>query len=165
MPTLGTNNFSAEELFPETGVTIKNLRAAQERICTNMEQAMNHFEAIKKARNAGACEVCGSSTYWRCAVCKKYMRLFDKRNSTGGKCAFFFHSEKYFGFSRSDYLDVVGKGRNENGGRKNYEELNRELANWKPASDTAIERHARCIARLIAQDERQDAATSGSSIS
>lgn len=156
---------SAEELFPETGVTIKNLRAAKERICTNMEQAMNHFEAIKKATNAGACEVCGSSTYWRCVVCKKYMCLFNKRNWTGGKCAFLFHSEKYFGLSRSDYLDVVGKGRYENGGRKNYEDLKRELANWKPASDTAIERHARFIARLIAQDERQDAATSGSSIS
>ena len=71
---------------------------------------MNHFEAIKKARNAGACEVCGSSTYWRCAVCKKYMCLFNKHNWTGGKCAFLFHSEKYFGLSRSDYLDVVGKG-------------------------------------------------------
>lgn len=95
-------------------------------------------------------------------MCKKFMCLFQKCNWTGRKCAFLFYSEKYFGLSRSDYLDVVGKGWDKNGDRKNYEDLKRESTNWKPASDTAMERHARYIARLIAQDDRQDGATRGS---
>ena len=76
-----------------------------------------------------------------------------------------FHSEKYFGLSRSDYLDVVGKGWDELGRRKNVEELKKELIHWKPASEAALEKHARFIARLIANEEHQDgtSATSGSS--
>ena len=73
-----SKDFSAEEvLFPETGVTMKNLRAARERerICTTMEKTMKHFEAIRKTTNAGACEVCGSQSYWKCGVCKKYICL------------------------------------------------------------------------------------------
>ncbi len=145
-------------------MTIKNLRAPQERICANMEQAMNYFETtITKKTNAEACEVCGSPAYWMCAVCKKYMCLFKKHNWTGGKCRFLFHSEKFFGLSRSDYLDVVGRGQDKNGGRKKMEDIKRELVDWKQVSDAAIERHAHFIARLIAQEEHQDGATSGSS--
>lgn len=161
-----SKDFSAEE-FPETGVTMKNFRAARERgrICTTMENTMEHFEAIKKSTNAGACEVCGTQSYWKCGLCKKYVCLFNKRNWAGGKCAFLFHSEKYFGLSRSDYLDVVGKGQDELGRRKTVEELKRELQHWKPASDAALARHARFIARLIANEKHQDgnSATSGSS--
>ena len=39
-------------------------------------------------------------------MCKKYMCLFVKHNWTGGKCAFMFHSEKYFGWMLSERVGM-----------------------------------------------------------
>jgi hypothetical protein len=94
----GSKDFSAEE-FPETGVTLTNLRAAGKRICVTMEHTQKHFDSIIKKSNAGPCEVCGLSTYWMCMTCGKHMCLLNKRNWNGAKCAFLLHSEKFFGLS------------------------------------------------------------------
>ena len=76
--------------------------------------------------------------------------------------AFLFHSEKFFGLSRSDYLDVLGKGW-ENGKKKKNDDIRREMESWKPATEAAMERHARFIARLNAQDVREESATTSGS--
>lgn len=157
----GSKDFSAEE-FPETGVTLANLRAAGKRICVTMEHTQKHFDTIIKKSNAGPCEICGLSTYWMCMTCGKHMCLLNKRNWNGAKCAFLFHSEKFFGLSRSDYLDVLGKGW-ENGKKKKNDDIRREMESWKPATEAAMERHARFIARLNAQDVREESATTSGS--
>ena len=73
------------------------------------------------------------------------------------QCAFLFHSEKFFRLARSDYLDVLGKG------REKGEKKRKELDSWKPATDAAMERHKRFIAWLNAQDAHEKSATSGGS--
>jgi hypothetical protein len=156
-----SKDFSAEE-FPETGVTLTNLRAAGKRICATMEHAQKHFDTIIKKTNAGPCEVCGLPTYWMCVTCGKYMCLLNKRHWNGAKCAFLFHSEKFFGLARSDYLDVLGKGW-ENGEKKKKDDIRWELDSWKPATEAVMERHTRFIARLNAQDLREESATTGGS--
>jgi len=150
------------EEFPETGVTLSNLRAAGARLCPTMEEAQKHFDSIVKKTNAAACEVCGTTSYWMCIMCGKYICLLKKRNWNGARCAFLFHSEKFFGLARCDYLDVLGKGW-QNGERKKKEVIKRELESWKPATDADIERHARFITRLTAQDARENSGTTGSS--
>ncbi len=105
----GSKDFSVEE-FPETGVTLANLRAAGKRICAKTEDVQQHFNTIIKKTNAGPCEVCGLLTYWMCTTCGKYMCLLNKQHWNGAKCAFLFHSEKFFGLARSDYLNVLGNG-------------------------------------------------------
>jgi hypothetical protein len=157
----GSKNFSAEE-FPETGVTLTNLRAAGKRICETMEHDQKHFDTIIKKTNAGPCEVCGLPTYWMCITCGKCMCLLNKWNWNGAKCAFLFHSGKFSGLARSDYLDVLVKGW-ENGEKKKKNDIRQELDSWKPATEAAMERHARFIARLNAQDVREESATTGGS--
>jgi hypothetical protein len=158
----GRKDFSVEE-FPETGVTLTNLRAAGNRICELMEHAQKHFDTIIKKTNAGPCEVCGLPTYWTCMRCGKNMCLLNKRNWNGAKCAFRFHSEKFFGLARSDYLDVLGKGW-KNGEKKKKDDIRRALDTCKPAmTEAAMERHARFIARLNAQDVLEESATTGGS--
>jgi hypothetical protein len=104
------NDFSVEE-FSETGVTLTNLRAAGKRICAMMEETQKHFDTIIKKTNAGPCGVCGLPTYWMCTLCGKYMCLLNIWRWNGAKGAFLFHSEKFFGLARSDYLNnVLGKG-------------------------------------------------------
>jgi hypothetical protein len=95
-------------------------------------------------------------------TCGKYMCLLNKWNWNGAKCAFKFHSEMFFGLARSDYLDVLGKGW-ENGEKKKKDDIRRELDNWKPATEAAMERHACFIAQLNAQDVREESATTGGS--
>jgi hypothetical protein len=153
----GSKDFSAEE-FPETGVTLTNLSAAEKRICITMEHAQKHFDTIIKKTNAGSHEVCGLSTYWMCMTCGKHMCLLNKWNWNDAKCAFLFHSEKFFGLSRIDYLDVLGKGW-ENGEKKKKDDIRWELDSWKPATEAAMERHPHFIARLNAQDVHEESAT------
>ena len=159
-----SQDLSGEE-FPETGVTLTNLRAARRlpRFCSTIEQVQQHFDAIQKKTNPSPCEVCGVSTYWKCTICNRFICLLDKRHWKGAKCAITFHSENFFGLARSDYIDVLGKGW-ENGVKKGKDEIKRELQQWKPATAAVMERHARFIARLNAQDERDGelATTSGS---
>jgi len=97
-----------------------------------------------------------------CMTCGKHMCLLNKRNWNGAKCAFLFHSEKFFGLSRSEILmclERVGK----NGEKKKKDDIRRELDSWKPATEAAMERHARFIARLNAQDVREESATTSGS--
>jgi hypothetical protein len=75
------------------------------------------------------------------------MCLLNKRHWNDAKCAFLFHSKKFFGLARSDYLDVLGKGW-ENGEKKKKDGIRQELDSWKPATKAAMERHGRFIARL-----------------
>ena len=150
-----SKDLSAEE-FLETGVTLVNLMSARRlpRFCSTIEQVQQHFHAIKKKTNPSACEVCGVSTYWKCTICNSFICLLDKRHWNGAKCAFTFHSEKFFGLARSDYLDVLGKVW-ENGKKKRCDEIKRELELWKQPTAAVMERHARFIARLKAQDEHE----------
>jgi hypothetical protein len=83
----GSKDFSAEE-FPETRVTLTNLRAAGKRICSMNEHAQEHFNTIMKKTNAGPCEVCGLPTYWMCMTCEKYMCLLNKRHWNGASVHF-----------------------------------------------------------------------------
>ena len=150
-----SKDLSAEE-FPETGVMLANLMAAQRlpRFCSTIEQVQQHFDVIQKKTNPSACEVCGVSTYWKCMICNSFICLLDKWHWKGAKCAFTFHSEKFFGLARSDYLDVLGKGW-ENGKKKRSDEIKWELELWRPPTAAVMERHARFIARLKAQDEHE----------
>ena len=83
------------------------------------------------------------------------MCLLNKRHWNGAKCAFLFHSKKFFGLARSNYLDVLGKGW-ENGKKKKNDDIRREMESWKPATEAAMERQARFISRLIAPDVREE---------
>jgi hypothetical protein len=47
---------------------------------------------------------------------------------------------------------VLGKGYKENGKRKTKDKIKKELALWKPASEAAMERNARFMARLCADE-------------
>ena len=53
---------------------------------------------------------------------------------------------------------MLGKGW-ENGEKKKKDDIRRELESWKPVTEAAMERHARFIARLNAQDVREESAT------
>ena len=53
---------------------------------------------------------------------------------------------------------MLGKGW-ENGEKKKKDDIRQELESWKPATEAAMERHARFIARLNAQDVRDESAT------
>jgi hypothetical protein len=90
------------------------------------------------------------------------MCLLNKRHWNGAKCAFLFHSEKFFGLANSDYLYVLGKGW-ENREKKKKDDTRWELDSWKPATEAAMERHTRFIAWLNAQDVREESATIGES--
>ena len=57
---------------------------------------------------------------------------------------------------------MLGKGW-ENGEKKKKDDIRRELNSWKPATSAAMERHALFIARLNAQDVREESATTGGS--
>jgi hypothetical protein len=46
----GSKDFSVKE-FPETGVTIANLKAAEKRMCATMEDLQKHFDTIIKKMN------------------------------------------------------------------------------------------------------------------
>ncbi len=68
-------------------------------------------------------------------------------------------NDKFFGLARNDYVDVLGKAYKENGQRKTKDKIKKELALWRPASEAVIERNARFMARLCADE---NTATSGS---
>ncbi len=64
---------------------------------------------------------------------------------------FMYHSEKFFGLSRSDYKDAQGKN---------------DIKNWKPASAKVLKKNARYIARIkasVADGGRADGAVVESS--
>ena len=56
---------------------------------------------------------------------------------------------------------MLGKGW-ENGEKKKKDDIRRELESWKPATEAAMERHARFIAQLKAQDVHEESATTTS---
>ncbi len=72
----------------------------------------------------------------------------------------FNHNDKFFGLARSDYIDVLGKGW-ENGQRKMKDKIKKELALWKPASEAAIERNARFMAQLCADENTATTSSCG----
>ena len=47
--------------------------------------------------------------------------------------------------------------------KKKNDDIRREMESWKPATEAAMERHARFIARLNAQDVREESATTSGS--
>jgi hypothetical protein len=139
MTTKRRSNASAcsEERFPDTGVTIDNLTLGRMmgRFCDPGREIQVHYQNIIKTNNPGKCEVCGEKCYYRCLLCKKVMCVMPNRSWDGTRCAFLYHSEEFFGLSRSDYKEVQGKA---------------DIHNWKPANEDAIKRNARYILRLKA---------------
>ena len=145
---------SAEESFPDTGVTMANLRMARHtpRFCKTNEELQMHFASIEKKTNPGICEVCGNNKcYYYCTLCRRHMCVITNRRWTGARCAFLYHNESFFGLSRHDYLEVLKKGSNDDE-KKSLQEIQRELSQWKPASDVAIERNTRYISRLLMEE-------------
>ena len=62
---------------------------------------------------------------------------------------FLYHSEDFFGLARSNYVMVLKKGWNE-GEQKTKKEIEKELLNWKPLTEAALERNGHFINRLRA---------------
>ena len=142
------------ESFPDTGVTMTNLKTARltRRFCTTIDELQHHFAAIQKKTNPGVCEVCGNDKcYYWCSLCDKQMCVVTKRQWTGARCAFLYHNENFFGLSRGDYQEVLKKGW-EGGERKKKADIEREMQNWKPATEVAIERNTRYLNRLRLDD-------------
>ncbi len=79
------------------------------------------------------------------------MCVINKRQWTGARCAFRYHSKNYFGLSRGDYLEVLKQGW-EGGERKKKAEVEWEMQNWKPATEVAIESNTRYLNRLCHDD-------------
>ena len=73
------------------------------------------------------------------------MCVISNRRWKGARCSFLYHNESFFGLSRLDYLEVLKKGW-QGDEKKSLQEIQRELSNWKPASDDAIEHY---ISRLV----------------
>ncbi len=142
------------ESFPDTGLTMTNLKTARltRRFCTTIDELQHHFAAIQKKTNPGVCEVCGNDKcYYWCSLCDKQMCVVTKRQWTGARCAFLYHNENFFGLSRGDYQEVLKKGW-EGGERKKKADIEREMQNWKPATEVAIERNTRYLNRLRLDD-------------
>ena len=125
------------ETFPDTGVTMDNMAIARMvgRFCDPTQAIRVHFQHIFKTNNPSYCEVCGEKCYYKCRLCNKTMCVMPGKRWEGARCAFMYHSEEFFGLSRSDYKDVQGKS---------------DIKNWKPASEKVIKRNARYIARMKA---------------
>jgi hypothetical protein len=138
-----SKDLTGEESFPDTRVTLQNLKAAWQlsQFCLTIEDIQKHFGSICKKTNQYTCKVCRKKTYWSCGLCNTFICLLNKHHWNGGRCAFLYHNDKYFGLARSDYIHVIGKGW-ENGQRKTKDKIKKELAQWKPANEAAIERNA-----------------------
>ena len=126
----------SKDSFPDTGVTIDNLRLARQkgRFCDTVDEVQSHFAAISNTNNAATCEVCGRKCYWKCGKCGKFMCATQGRKWKGAQCAFLYHKEGFFGLSYSDWEEVQGN-----------KDLNQK---WSPPTDERIARNARAIDRM-----------------
>ncbi len=142
----------SEESFPDTGVTVVNLRIARTkgRFCNTIEDLRMHFLAIDNKSNPYKCEACGASTRWICTKCEVPLCVFTNRSWSGCKCVFLYHNELFFGLGRTDYVMVLKRGWNE-GENKTKREIEQELVNWRPPTEAMLERNARFIKRLQAE--------------
>ena len=132
----------SESSYPDIGVTLENLEVArQSRLCEESPRMRSHFTNIVKANNAKPCEVCGRDCRYICTLCMKHMCTNPGKSWNGAQCAFLYHSEEFFGLSRSDYNAVQGKT---------------DLSRWIPPSIDMITRNARYIKGITA---RKDGAT------
>ena len=130
----------SRESFPDTGVTMDNLRLARSngRFCDTIEEIQTHFEAIVNTNNASLCEVCGRKCYWKCGRCGKFMCATQGRKWHGAQCAFIYHKEGFFGLSRSDWTEVQGKKQD-------------ATQKWTPPTEERIARNTRAIERMKAR--------------
>lgn len=130
---------SRDSSFPDTGVTMDNLRLARQkgRFCDTIDDIQNHFTAIINTNNASICEVCGRKCYWKCGLCGKFMCATQGRKWNGAQCAFLFHKEGFFGLSRSDWEEVQGK--------------KESSQKWSPPTEERIARNIRAIERMKAR--------------
>jgi hypothetical protein len=145
-----TVSVSEDTSFPDTGVTVDNLKLArtQNRFCTTIEDLRQHFLAITNKSNPYKCEVCGESTRWMCTKCEVPLCVYSNRSWSGCKCVFLYHNEDFFGLARTDYVMVLKKGWIE-GENKTKKEIEKEvLVNWKPPTESMLERNKRFINRL-----------------
>ncbi len=128
-----SKDLTGEETFPDTGVTLHNLKAAWQlpQFYSTIEDIQKHFESITKKTNQYTCEVCGKKTYWSCGLCQIFICLLDKHNWNSGRCTFLYYNDKFFGLARSDNIDVLGKSDKENGQRKTKDKIKKELALYK----------------------------------
>lgn len=135
----GEDESKDDSSFPDTGVTMDNLRVARQngRFCDTIDEIQTHFGAIVNTNNACLCEVCGRKCYWKCGRCGKFMCATQGRKWHGAQCAFLYHKEGFFGLSRSDWEEVQG--------RKD------KIQKWCPPTEERIARNARAIERMKAR--------------
>jgi hypothetical protein len=146
-----------EESFPDTGVTHANLNMARAlpRFCRTIDDIQLHFRSMENKSNAKICDVCGESTRWVCTLCNNVsLCVYNNRKWNGANCVFLYHKEDFFGLSRTDYIAVIRKGWVE-GTKKKKKEIERELNNWKPATEAAMERNTRFMNRLRLGDGQE----------
>ena len=91
-------------------------------------------------KSSGPCEVCGKPSRWRCSLYKKNMCTEEQRKWNGAKCAITFHSDSFFGLTRSDYSELHGKN----------------IVNWTPPSASAISRNAMRVKTMVAAIDEED---------
>mmetsp|Transcript_19746 Transcript_19746/g.42879 ORF Transcript_19746/g.42879 Transcript_19746/m.42879 type:complete len:324 (+) Transcript_19746:1794-2765(+) len=106
---------STASYIPGDGVSVQNFKKAKEesrhktpRLCGDLRHIKKHLASIKKQSNRAKCEVCGELTSFKCALCDKYVCLFENRKWIGGGCAMSYHDDAFFGLSKSDNI-LFGK--------------------------------------------------------
>ena len=66
----------------------------------------------------------------------KHMCTNPGKSWNGAQCAFLYHSEEFFGLSRSDYIEVQGKT---------------DTSKWTPPNNDVIARNTRYIKGITAR--------------
>jgi hypothetical protein len=121
-----------DESFPEGGLTIVNFRKVMmvpKLQCWLARDLGNHLASIVVTTNSLLCEVCRKKCLAKCRLYNKHICTMDKRKWNGAKCAVLFHSEEFFGLTRSDYKAMHGK----------------DGSGWKAPDEGTIARNAQRI--------------------
>jgi hypothetical protein len=104
--------------------------------CNTADDLKAHSKSVQKTTNARPCEVCGKLSIWKCTQCGKHMCTKNDRKWDGMKCLMIYHSHEFFGLSRSDHKKVHKQ----------------TLHSWRAPTDDAMEKNARVIRRMIANE-------------
>lgn len=134
-------------VLPE-GMTVENFKRAKTgtrftppRLCGELKHIKTHLASLEKQSWSSPCEVCGKKCCWKCTECGKFVCLFgDGRKWNGAPCALTMHCDTFFGLSRSDYSNVLGRNK----------------TNWSAPSIATIARNVtrvETIKREIEDDE------------
>ena len=136
------SDISIVETTTADRVTLSQLKQAKEkknsRLCGPQNCLMNHICSIKKIKCAKQCEICGIDAYTVCTLCPGTpgLHFFPQKGIAKGKqCFMHFHSDEYFGLTKSDTQLYKGM-RNKD---------------WKPPTKRLINSNTKHIKELTKQ--------------